>query len=930
MRQFMFRRNKRRAFAKSLSLVLAIVFTLSMTGVVHAVSPTAGKTASESITADATADSNVLEAAEAPQEGAAPLEEAPGPEAAETESSADDEDKVGDSSGEEAAVSSAKDKSDDGPKKARESDKEPPEDSGGYLYVSGNPKDHCEYRIEDPSTGTYSFEVDGEIVHVTLVITDDGDGEVLSWTSDAPVGTVVVKGGPGANIYTYSGATAGIGLHAPLNPSMKWADISWIGFCFEVGQPVEDRGIIKVFKFNDLNHNGELDQGEPGMDGFTFRIVGSDPLIEVTTAEGGWASFPALPYDEYTIKEMPKQGWVATTPSIVEVDLDELELMVYFGNMEKVEGSISVTKTVDTPSAAPGDTVHWTITVENTGDVALTDVVIHDELLDIDDLSIGALGVGQKFSLTRAYIIPMNAVDCITNVVHVTGHVAGGGTVTDTDDATVCTVPAEDMVTKSFSFETSATLVPSPSSIEAHYMVGGEDFVVVLTNQGGGIWTSGGIEVAEGTVITAWSVHAVVDGQLWPVALYSDSTPETIDEDMVNTAMFTPGSISGLKELDLDRDGDADSAPEGSLSGWTFTLDGDLATTVTNDQGLFTFTGLLPGEFTVGESMTVDQELLFDLISPVGGTLDVTVTGGPVVLLTPFLNQAKAEQDISITKDANVTQVEAGGTITYTVTVKNIGDEPIGSYTLVDDFDETLVTVSDAGGGAVVNGTITWNVLTSLGVGDSDTFTYTVTVDADVTEATNIVNTATVVEFEKSATETVTVENPIPGTDAQVEKTADVSAVQAGDIVEYTVVVKNTGDATIQSYTVVDDYPENLVTIEFADGGTVADGKIVWVGSGLAGGATDTYTYSVRVKDGVADGTLINNTARLVGLAETALAVVTVDNLFLPFTPTGGTGAVTTESPFLPYTGGHSLALLLSLAAAAAAGGALRRYSHKR
>ncbi len=99
--------------------------------------------------------------------------------------------------------------------------------------VPGNPTHLSEYRINDPVTGTYMY---GEI-EINIVVSSTEMGEVFSFTSSAPVVRAVAKGGTdGATVYTYDPPVmSGSGLHAPLNPSGKWADLSWIGFSF--GEP---------------------------------------------------------------------------------------------------------------------------------------------------------------------------------------------------------------------------------------------------------------------------------------------------------------------------------------------------------------------------------------------------------------------------------------------------------------------------------------------------------------------------------------------------------------------------------------------------------------------------------------------------------------------------------------------------------------------
>jgi hypothetical protein len=66
-----------------------------------------------------------------------------------------------------------------------------------------------------------------------LVTITANDGITFSWTSTQPVVAVIVKGGPGAQVYYYSGATSGSGLTAPINPrNGRPYGVSNVTFCF--------------------------------------------------------------------------------------------------------------------------------------------------------------------------------------------------------------------------------------------------------------------------------------------------------------------------------------------------------------------------------------------------------------------------------------------------------------------------------------------------------------------------------------------------------------------------------------------------------------------------------------------------------------------------------------------------------------------------
>ncbi len=97
------------------------------------------------------------------------------------------------------------------------------------------PQGYFEYKVEDPTDGT--FGPDDQFV---IDVTDGVSGPTVDWSSTVPVFQVIVKGGPGANLYDYPppGEFSDTGLHAPFNPnSGKWYGLSHITFCYGDPQP---------------------------------------------------------------------------------------------------------------------------------------------------------------------------------------------------------------------------------------------------------------------------------------------------------------------------------------------------------------------------------------------------------------------------------------------------------------------------------------------------------------------------------------------------------------------------------------------------------------------------------------------------------------------------------------------------------------------
>jgi hypothetical protein len=98
------------------------------------------------------------------------------------------------------------------------------------VVMPGNPscpEGTLELKIEPVESGTF----DG----ITIIV----DNSSFSFTSTVPVTTVIVKGGPNANVYTYPLGTFGdTGLTAPINPNNNRPyGLSHVSFCTEKKPP---------------------------------------------------------------------------------------------------------------------------------------------------------------------------------------------------------------------------------------------------------------------------------------------------------------------------------------------------------------------------------------------------------------------------------------------------------------------------------------------------------------------------------------------------------------------------------------------------------------------------------------------------------------------------------------------------------------------
>lgn len=216
-----------------------------------------------------------------------------------------------------------------------------------------------------------------------------------------------------------------------------------------------------------------------------------------------------------------------------------------------------------------------------------------------------------------------------------------------------------------------------------------------------------------------------------------------------------------------------------------------------------------------------------------------------------------AAGDIGVTKDDGVTTASPGDRLTYTVTVTNPLDfETLVGGALTDALPAGVEFVSASDGGAESGGVVTW-ALPDLGGAATVTRTVTVSVTSTVDTAT-LANTAQVsapdpvdpaVTLTGSATDvdTVTTHPAI----ALVKTSTEATFGAVGDTVHYTFEATNTGDVTLTGVTLSDPLSGLTAIVPSWPGaaGVLAPGEVV----------TATATYTITQAD--LDATRVDNTA---------------------------------------------------------------------
>ncbi|WP_234552180.1 DUF7927 domain-containing protein [Rhodococcus qingshengii] len=512
----------------------------------------------------------------------------------------------------------------------------------------------------------------------------------------------------------------------------------------------------------------------------------------------------------------------------------------------------TLTKTADPVSGSTvqaGDTITYTVTGANTGKTALTPATIKDDLSAV--LNNAAVVPGSlKATIDGA---PVAAPTLSGSTLSWSANLPAGKSVVLTyqvkvNAGVVAGTVLNNKVTGTAKPPTGPDITPPP--VETNHSVPG--FTLAKTAD----------PISGSTVQAGESIKYTVTGtntgktKLDPVQINDDLGA------VLNNAAVVPGSLKATI------DGASVAVP--TLSGTTLS-----------------WTGVLEA----GKSVVLTYEVKVNDGVAAGTVLNNKVTGtakpptGPDITPPPVeTNHSVPGFTVAKTADpASGTGVNAGQTITYTVTGTNTGKTTLNPVVLTDDLSKVLdnATLVDGSLKATVDGaaaaapTLSGTALSWTGVlepGKSVVLTYQVKVNAGVAGGTLINNKVTGTAKPPTGPEItpppVTTEHPVLSPKIAVVKSSDPvsgSNVVAGQDIKYTLSFTNTGNGAGE-VAYFDDLRQ--VVDKGALSGLAADAPLVatMVGSDgfsvtgtLAAGETKTVTYSVKVNADVVGGVFVNN-----------------------------------------------------------------------
>jgi uncharacterized repeat protein (TIGR01451 family) len=429
------------------------------------------------------------------------------------------------------------------------------------------------------------------------------------------------------------------------------------------------------------------------------------------------------------------------------------------------------------------------------------------------------------------------------------------------------------------------------------------DYYVIETLQGGWDNTT---DLVQFVTITACGQHA-----LWFGNVPEADEPET-------------GGLLVHKYQDNSDDGAFDEG-EPMLANWEFTVYQSsppplpiepaaiavIGSGRTNALGELAFDDLAPGQYTVTETLTEGWR------STTGLTATVTVAAGQVAEVwfgNIPVNDEPETGDLVIHKyrDDNKNQKyepELGEVM--------LSDWEFSAYRSTLPLEEQVLPLAlQFVGSGTTNSS---GVLTFTGLAPGEV-SVTETPQDGWTNTTDLTQTAQIVAGQTTHLWFGNVEEYLPYTwlDLAILKVADDHVVDEGQLVTYTLTYWNNGDRAATDYTIVDDFDERYMTVVNANGSVVSGGTITWSMAGPLSKemGKQTLSYTMRVKSDLPGNKLNIDNVVVIDHPDDEDPKNNRDDERIVWDPQ--------DEPFLPFTGGEYLLLLVVAFAAGAAGLVLR------
>ncbi|RFM26858.1 DUF7507 domain-containing protein [Deminuibacter soli] len=491
--------------------------------------------------------------------------------------------------------------------------------------------------------------------------------------------------------------------------------------------------------------------------------------------------------------------------------------------------------------AAAGDTLTYTIHVKNTGTVVVEQVIITDTIPSYTDYVSSGGGLFNSADSTITFSWNNLKVGQDTSVqfkVKVLADITGADTIRNRALANADTLIHYTGCSEAAANDSCGTNIP---------VIKVASFTAWKT-----VADANGNGLAEANELLTYTIHVKNTGSVrLNNVLVNDTLPQYTT--LVNAGSGSYNPVSRLISFSI----------------------GELA--VGKDSGLV-IQARVNNDVTGADSLFNHAVVSTDTITHTTGCSEATAGDSctvkiPVQVIKTFDTWKLA------TKQNSSDTAMPGEIVTYTIHVKNTGNAAISNVIITDTVP--MHTGYLPGSGGIFNATdctvsFSW---TNLRVGQDTSVAFSVQVNADVTAADTIRNKA-FVTGDTTTHETGCSESTPNGacsTDIPVNKikafktwklVADSSGdgkAQSGELLTYTIYVKNTGNVTINDIDVYDTVPAHTSYLGSNGSYDTVYNSVTFSASNLAVGAVASFTLRVRVTEDLTGIAAIVNTAFAAG-----------------------------------------------------------------
>ena len=562
----------------------------------------------------------------------------------------------------------------------------------------------------------------------------------------------------------------------------------------------------------------------------TIFVPGTNPEDPDNPGHG---KDPEKPLDPDT--EIPSNKVDVEVPNGSEVDTDIPKL--------------SVTKSVDKPTAKVGDTLTYTVTVQNSGKADAQNVVMKDffdgnGVLNFETMAgvtdngnntytISTVKAGESVTLRFTYVVVDGDAPVVLNAAIVKDPTPP---IDVEKDADKYIAKVTDVVTYTITVKNTTGEAVNDITVTDHNNFAGAitaESTERCTYNGDGTWTIGHLDAGETLdIVYTYTVETTDKSVMENTATIKythdgeqyEIPSNTVDVEKPDDGVVTIRKAANKTEVEPGetvtytvtvhngKNHDIENARLTDANNFAGEIVGIDGAGYTFKDGEFIIDKIAAGADVVihynytAQIADVPTEILENIATiHVPGTNpedpenpghgkdpnkpidpDEDVPSNKVDVKVPGSEVETKVPVIEITKSVDKAEAKVGDTLNYTVTVSNKGKADAENVVIEDFFDGTGTLNFIPMDGVKDNGDNTYTI-SSVKVGESIElhFTYVVT----VSDAPQVLNAAVV-------------KDPTPPID--VEKDADKYVAKVTDVVTYTITVRNTTDETVNDITVSD------------------------------------------------------------------------------------------------------------------------------